>query len=82
MLIFSEHPCQHPVVILPPDVRPQHLQHVLNFVYRGEVQVKLKKEFALFTTAPFESLSVRLLASLAKKVFNFVISLQCFAQVS
>jgi hypothetical protein len=38
-LVLSEHPCQHPVVILPPEVRPEHLHHVLNFVYRGEVQV-------------------------------------------
>jgi len=38
-LVLSEHPNQHTVVILPPDVRPEHLNHVLQFVYRGEVQV-------------------------------------------
>ena len=38
-MIFSEHPSQRPVVILPPEVRPQHLHHVLQFVYKGEVQV-------------------------------------------
>ena len=38
-MVFSEHPCQHPVVVMPPDVKLEDLQHVLQFVYRGEVQV-------------------------------------------
>ena len=38
-MVFSEHPCQHAVVVMPPDVRLGDLQHVLQFVYKGEVQV-------------------------------------------
>jgi len=38
-LVFAEHPCQHPVVVLPPEVRVEELQHVLQFIYKGEVQV-------------------------------------------
>ena len=40
-MVFSEHPCQHAVVVMPPDVRLGDLQHVLQFVYKGEVQVSL-----------------------------------------
>ena len=38
-MVFSEHPCQHPVVVMPPDVKLEELQQVLQFVYKGEVQV-------------------------------------------
>ena len=38
-MVFSEHPCTHPVVVMPADVKLDDLQHVLHFVYRGEVQV-------------------------------------------
>lgn len=38
-MVFSEHPCQHPVVVMPPEVKIEDLQHVLQFVYKGEVQV-------------------------------------------
>ena len=39
-MVFSEHPCQHPVVVMPPEVKIDDLQHVLQFVYKGEVQVR------------------------------------------
>ena len=39
VILFSSHPSPHPVVILPSSIRPSHLQHVLHFIYRGEVQV-------------------------------------------
>ena len=38
-MVFSEHPCQHPVVVMPPDIKLEDLQYVLQFVYKGEVQV-------------------------------------------
>lgn len=38
-MVFSEHPCQHPVVVMPPEVKIDDLQQVLQFVYKGEVQV-------------------------------------------
>jgi len=38
-IVFAEHPCQHPVVVMPPEVRVEELQHVLQFIYKGEVQV-------------------------------------------
>lgn len=38
-IVFAEHPCQHPVVVMPPEVRVEDLQHVLHFIYKGEVQV-------------------------------------------
>ena len=40
-MVFSEHTCQHPVVVMPPDVKLEDIQHVLHFVYRGEVQVSV-----------------------------------------
>ena len=39
-IVFAEHPCQHPVVVMPPEVRVDDLQHVLQFIYKGEVQVR------------------------------------------
>ena len=39
-IVFAEHPCQHPVVVMPPEVRVEELQHVLQFIYKGEVQVR------------------------------------------
>ena len=39
-MVFSEHPCPHPVVVMPPDIKLEDLQHVLQFIYRGEVQVR------------------------------------------
>ena len=41
-IVFAEHPCQHPVVVMPPEVRVEELQHVLQFIYKGEVQVRFK----------------------------------------
>ena len=38
-MVFSEHPCTHPVVVMPPEVKIDDLQQVLQFVYKGEVQV-------------------------------------------
>jgi len=38
-MVFSEHPCQHPVVVMPTEVKIEDLQQVLQFVYKGEVQV-------------------------------------------
>jgi hypothetical protein len=29
-----------------PEARPEHLHHVLNFVYRGEVQVRASRHVA------------------------------------
>ena len=43
-IVFAEHPCQHPVVVMPPEVRVEELQHVLHFIYKGEVQVRQEKE--------------------------------------
>ena len=44
-IVFAEHPCQHPVVVMPPEVRVEDLQHVLQFIYKGEVQVSLKSRW-------------------------------------
>ena len=38
-MVFSEHPATQPVVVMPPDVKLEEMQHVLQFVYKGEVQV-------------------------------------------
>lgn len=46
-MVFSEHPCQHPVVVMPPDVKLEDIQHVLHFVYRGEVQVNVLSGFII-----------------------------------
>ena len=43
-MVFSEHPCQHPVVVMPPEVKLEDIQHVLHFVYRGEVQVRSSQD--------------------------------------
>ena len=56
-MVFSEHPCQHPVVVMPPDVKLEDIQHVLHFVYRGEVQVR-RQQFVVYLDFLF---SLRLL---------------------
>ena len=56
---------------------PNTFNMFLTSYTEGRSRYSLKKELALFTTVPFEPLSVRFLASLAGKVFNFVNSLQC-----
>ena len=44
--VLLEHPCNNPIVIMPIEVKLEDLQYVLQFVYRGEVQVRF-----LFTLA-------------------------------
>ena len=38
--VLSEHPGNCPIVIMPTEVKLEDLQYVLQFVYRGEVQVR------------------------------------------
>lgn len=39
-MVFGEHPTSQPVVVvMPAEVKIEDLQHVLHFIYRGEVQV-------------------------------------------
>jgi hypothetical protein len=38
-IVFAEHPGAGTVVVMPPEVRVEDLQHVLHFIYKGEVQV-------------------------------------------
>jgi len=39
-MVFGEHPTSQPVVVvMPSEVKIEDLQHVLHFIYKGEVQV-------------------------------------------
>ena len=55
-MVFSEHPATQPVVVMPPDVKLEEMQHVLQFVYKGEVQVNtasaIVRLFLTFITLP------------------------------
>lgn len=37
--ILLENPCDHPTIILPSDVCFSDLQFIVEFVYRGEIDV-------------------------------------------
>lgn len=37
--ILLENPCDHPTIILPADIGFSDLQFIMEFVYRGEIDV-------------------------------------------
>uniref|UniRef100_T1JEK0 BTB domain-containing protein n=1 Tax=Strigamia maritima TaxID=126957 RepID=T1JEK0_STRMM len=50
--IFTENPCKHPIVILK-DVSANELQALLDFMYKGEVNVSQEKLSSLLKTADY-----------------------------
>ena len=50
MNLLRENPCQHPIIILPNEVTASDLRYVLEFVYRGEVNLA-KSELDSFLRA-------------------------------
>ncbi|KAK8769338.1 hypothetical protein V5799_014197, partial [Amblyomma americanum] len=54
--LFAENPCKHPIVILK-DMRYTDLRAIVEFMYRGEVDVSQDDLMALFKTA--ETLKVK-----------------------
>jgi hypothetical protein len=37
--LLTENPCKHPIIIMPPEVAFADLQFIIEFVYRGEIDV-------------------------------------------
>ncbi|CAH1727174.1 unnamed protein product [Chironomus riparius] len=49
--VLSENPCKHPVIIMPPEVAFADLQFIIEFVYRGEIDVSEAELQSLIRTA-------------------------------
>lgn len=52
--LLLENPCKHPTIIMPPDVCFNDLKFIIEFVYRGEIDVSQAElqVIALFIVAP------------------------------
>jgi hypothetical protein len=37
--LLSQNPCKHPIIILPAEVRFSEMKSIIDFVYRGEIDV-------------------------------------------
>ncbi|KAK8722698.1 hypothetical protein OTU49_012173, partial [Cherax quadricarinatus] len=64
-VLFQANPCQHPIVILPPEVRFADLEKLLRFIYQGEVNVHQENLARFLKTA--EMLKIRGLAEDSEK---------------
>lgn len=52
--LLLENPCKHPTIILPADIIFTDLKTIIDFVYRGEIDVtesELQVSFLLFTSS-------------------------------
>ncbi|KAG5671683.1 hypothetical protein PVAND_001868 [Polypedilum vanderplanki] len=49
--ILIENPCKHPVIIMPPEIAFADLQFIIEFVYRGEIDVSEAELQSLIRTA-------------------------------
>ena len=49
--LLLNNPCKHPIIILPRDVRYSDLRHVIEFVYKGEIDVAQEQLDNLLQTA-------------------------------
>ncbi|KAB7498522.1 Broad-complex core protein, partial [Armadillidium nasatum] len=63
--LLKANPCQHPIVILPPEVRFIDLEKMLRFIYQGEVNVQQENLARFLKTA--EMLKIRGLAEDGEK---------------
>ncbi|XP_037784094.1 protein bric-a-brac 2-like isoform X1 [Penaeus monodon] len=63
--LLKANPCQHPIVILPPEVRFADLEKLLRFIYQGEVNVHQENLARFLKTA--EMLKIRGLAEDSEK---------------
>lgn len=55
--IFAENPAQHPIIILPKDIKLWQIQALIDFMYKGEVLVTQQGLTDLLICA--ESLQIR-----------------------
>ena len=49
--VLAENPCQHPTLILPQDINAHDLQILLDFIYKGEIDIEAKKLDDVLKTA-------------------------------
>jgi hypothetical protein len=63
--LLLENPCKHPVIILPQEVSFLDLQFIIEFVYRGEVDVSQDELQSLLRTA--EHLKIKGLCDVAAR---------------
>ena len=66
LFILQANPCQHPIIILPTEVRFCDLEKMLRFIYQGEVNVQQESLARFLKTA--EMLKIRGLAEDNEKV--------------
>lgn len=69
--LFQANPCQHPIIILPPEVRFADLEKLLRFIYQGEVNVHQENLARFLKTA--EMLKIRGLAEDSEKVIIYAL---------
>jgi len=63
--LLLDNPCKHPVIILPQEVSFLDLQFIIEFVYRGEVDVSQDELQSLLRTA--EQLKIKGLCDVAAR---------------
>ncbi|XP_059491324.1 uncharacterized protein LOC132205941 [Neocloeon triangulifer] len=63
--LLLDNPCKHPVIILPQEVSFLDLQFIIDFVYRGEVDVSQEELQSLLRTA--EQLKIKGLCDVAAR---------------
>ncbi|XP_068244431.1 broad-complex core protein isoforms 1/2/3/4/5-like isoform X3 [Palaemon carinicauda] len=49
--VLRENPCQHPIIIMPRDVRFEELFSIVNYIYKGEMTVAAEDLTSLLKTA-------------------------------
>ncbi|CAL4068898.1 unnamed protein product [Meganyctiphanes norvegica] len=49
--VLRENPCQHPIIIMPRDVRYEELYSIVNYIYKGEMTVAADDLTSLLKTA-------------------------------
>ncbi|KAK8728193.1 hypothetical protein OTU49_009160 [Cherax quadricarinatus] len=49
--LLCNNPCPHPVIIMPHHVQFDHLSHIINYMYRGEITVAEDQVKSLLETA-------------------------------
>ncbi|XP_047502789.1 protein bric-a-brac 2-like isoform X1 [Penaeus chinensis] len=49
--VLRDNPCQHPIIIMPRDVRFEELYSIVNYIYKGEMTVAAEDLTSLLKTA-------------------------------
>ncbi|XP_045597599.1 protein bric-a-brac 2 [Procambarus clarkii] len=55
--VLRDNPCQHPVIIMPRDVRFEELSSIVNYIYKGETTVAAEDLISFMKTAKILQIS-------------------------